>query len=142
MAVVSIATLKGYFETGDFPTQTQFENLIDTLENSSTSIYQRYVALLSQSGTNAPTAIVLENTLGGTITFAYVTVGIYTATLTGAFTASKTAILVSEFGRAAVKITRTDANSLGIRTDGLSAGAWASADSSITDTFVEIRVYP
>jgi len=31
MAVVSINTLKGYFETGDKPTQQQFENLIDTL---------------------------------------------------------------------------------------------------------------
>lgn len=31
MAIVSIATLKSYFETGDFPTQSQFEDLIDTL---------------------------------------------------------------------------------------------------------------
>ncbi len=31
MSVVSIDTLKGYFETGDKPTQQQFENLIDTL---------------------------------------------------------------------------------------------------------------
>lgn len=32
MSVVSIATLKSYFETGDFPTQSQFEDLIDTLQ--------------------------------------------------------------------------------------------------------------
>lgn len=31
MAVVSITTLKSYFETGDFPTESQFEDLIDTL---------------------------------------------------------------------------------------------------------------
>jgi len=31
MAIVDNTTLKGYFETGDVPTQTQFENLIDTL---------------------------------------------------------------------------------------------------------------
>ena len=31
MAEVSIATLKGYFQTGKYPTQTQFENLIDSL---------------------------------------------------------------------------------------------------------------
>lgn len=31
MSVVSIATLKSYFQTGDFPTQAQFEDLIDTL---------------------------------------------------------------------------------------------------------------
>ena len=31
--------------------------------------YKVYRALLSQTGTNAPTAIVLENTLGGIVTF-------------------------------------------------------------------------
>lgn len=31
MAVVSIATLKSYFETGDTPTQAQFIDLMDTL---------------------------------------------------------------------------------------------------------------
>jgi len=31
MSVVSLATLKSYFETGDKPTQAEFENLIDTL---------------------------------------------------------------------------------------------------------------
>lgn len=52
--------------------------------------YKVYTALLTQVGTSAPTAIVLENTLGGTITWAYVGVGIYSATLTGAFTIAKT----------------------------------------------------
>lgn len=36
MAIVSIATLKTYFETRDVPTQAQFENLIDTLSNLAT----------------------------------------------------------------------------------------------------------
>lgn len=31
MSVVSLTTLKSYFETGDKPTQPEFENLIDTL---------------------------------------------------------------------------------------------------------------
>jgi hypothetical protein len=31
MAIVSLVTLKTYFETGDFPTQQEFINLIDTL---------------------------------------------------------------------------------------------------------------
>jgi hypothetical protein len=30
MSTVTKATAKGYFETGDTPTQTQFENLIDS----------------------------------------------------------------------------------------------------------------
>src|SRR3990167_7726835 len=31
MSIVSLATLKSYFEEGDFPTASQFEDLIDTL---------------------------------------------------------------------------------------------------------------
>lgn len=52
---------------------------------------KRYKALLSQSGTSAPTAIELENTLGVTLTWSYVSVGLYRATpSTGIFDAEKT----------------------------------------------------
>lgn len=47
--------------------------------------YKEYVAILSQTGTNAPTATVIYNSLGGTLTLGYNSVGLYTATLTGAF---------------------------------------------------------
>lgn len=40
MAVVSIATLKSYFETGDFPTQSNFTDLIDTLNLTTTGFIQ------------------------------------------------------------------------------------------------------
>lgn len=49
-----------------------------------------YTALLSQSGTDAPVATVLMNTLGGTVVWARTGVGVYTATLAGAFTENKT----------------------------------------------------
>ncbi len=49
-----------------------------------------YTALLSQSGTDAPVATVLQNTLGGTLVWARTGVGVYTATLAGAFTENKT----------------------------------------------------
>lgn len=39
--------------------------------------YKVYTALLSQSGTNDPVAVVLENTLGQTITWSYNNVGAY-----------------------------------------------------------------
>lgn len=47
--------------------------------------YKAYSALISQTGTSAPTAVVLENTLGGTPVFSYVGSGEYRLTLTGAF---------------------------------------------------------
>ena len=58
--------------------------------------YKVYTALLSQSGTNAPTAIVLENTLGGTVVWARNNVGSYTAILTGAWIGNKTFVFVSQ----------------------------------------------
>lgn len=39
--------------------------------------YKVYTALLTQTGTNAPTAIVLENTLGFEPTITYQNIGIY-----------------------------------------------------------------
>ena len=56
--------------------------------------YLVYRALLSQSGTNAPTAIVLENTLGEVPTFSYVDVGVYELNTVGnVFTTNKTFVL-------------------------------------------------
>ena len=49
-----------------------------------------YLALLTQTGTNDPVATVLQNTLGGTLVWARTGVGVYTATLAGAFTENKT----------------------------------------------------
>lgn len=54
--------------------------------------YKVYKALLSQTGTNAPVATVLENTLGGTVVWSYDSVGNYKATLSGAFTEGKTMV--------------------------------------------------
>lgn len=54
-----------------------------------------YKALLSQSGTNAPVATVLVNTLSGTPVWSYGTVGRYLLTLVGEFDASKTMIFIS-----------------------------------------------
>lgn len=50
----------------------------------------KYVALLTQSGTDAPVATVLENTLGGTVVWTRNSLGQYFGTLSGAFTENKT----------------------------------------------------
>ena len=67
MAIKTSAELKAYFETGDTPTQAQFEDLVDSTYKG----YKVYTALLTQTGTNAPVATVLENTLGQTPTWYY-----------------------------------------------------------------------
>jgi hypothetical protein len=51
-----------------------------------------YVAFIEQSGTDAPVATVLKNTLGGEVVWTYDGVGFYTGTLAGAFPPVRTAI--------------------------------------------------
>lgn len=84
--IKTLAELKAYFQTGDKPTQTEFENLIDSTYRG----YKVYTALLNQTGTDAPVATVLENTLGGTVVWTRFSIGEYRGTLAGAFTENKT----------------------------------------------------
>lgn len=57
----------------------------------------RYVALLNQTGTDAPVATVLQNTTGATFSFGYGGVGLYTinADSGSPFTDNKTAVIFS-----------------------------------------------
>lgn len=102
-----------------------------------------YRALVSQSGTAAPTATVLENSLGGTVVWARSSTGTYTATLTGAFTSAKTFIQhPGEAGTiAALK------NVLGSRTSAdvvtFTTGSGGTLEDSVLSTYsVTIFVYP
>jgi hypothetical protein len=106
-----------------------------------------YRALLTQSGTDAPTAVVLENSIGA-IVWEYSSTGIYTATLSGAFTANKTGLApvgnltvpdVSSFAL----FSRTSANVLTLYT--VSVGTFSGAspsDELLNEVLVQIYVYP
>lgn len=101
--------------------------------------YKVYTALLSQSGTNAPTATVLENTLGGTIVWTRVNTGLYSGTLTGAFTTNKTALLNNNpVGGVSTNVINSSTNEIIIQTRGFSN---AQTDNGLTNTSIEIRVY-
>jgi hypothetical protein len=116
-------------------------------EGSGTRPYKVYSALLSQSGTDAPTATVLENTIGD-IVWSRTGVGDYKGTLADAFTANKTWIqLATIFGISA--IYRNDANEIEIFTEGqvVTSGSpdvysFPAADAQLYETAIEIRVYP
>lgn len=60
--------------------------------------YKLYVILPNQSGTDAPTAVVLENTLGG-VSFSRNDLGSYTIASTALFTLNKTAVFISSAKR-------------------------------------------
>jgi hypothetical protein len=63
-----------------------------TLNNRSVSdilpTYTKYIALITQSGTNDPTVVELENTIGPII-WTRISTGVYEGTLTGVFTLDK-----------------------------------------------------
>lgn len=106
----------------------------------STSIL-KYVALLSQSGTDAPTAIVLENTFYGPIVWSYNSSGDYTGILEGAFLQDKTWFSANtEWSSSAMicNLSRVDNDTIRMFVN--------DGDSTQTDDWVnisiEIRVYP
>jgi hypothetical protein len=101
--------------------------------------YKVYTALLSQTGTNAPTATVLENTLGGTIVWSRTGNGVYNGTLTGAFASNKTTIQITgTVFNAFFAGFRNDANTVTI---GSSDIIGSGADDLILNSTIEIRVY-
>ena len=106
--------------------------------------YKAYVALLTQSGENAPTAIVLENTLGGNIVWSRDNEGSYIATLNGAFVEDKTFTLINatedgeDLGTDAAWSKRGSNNTVLVRTG---RSLTQASDNRLQKTSFEIRVY-
>jgi hypothetical protein len=127
---------------------------IKTSDLISEPTYKVYTAILSQNGTGAPSANILENTIGN-IVWSYSSAGNYLATLAGAFTSQKTFFYVSSEadynppGQIYIQNIRT----LTRITDGIvnlnqtnlnfTAGVFSSAGNvnDFTNLYLEIRVY-
>jgi hypothetical protein len=115
--------------------------------NSSGEIGERiapkiYTALLTQSGTGNPTATVLGTNEIGSIVWTRNSAGNYTATLSGAFTANKTWLVVQRGDQNGGFVNNilswTSANALLLTVQDNSA---TPADN-FTNISIEIRVYP
>lgn len=124
--------------TVSFPDASGTVALVETVRP-----YKVYTALLSQSGTSAPTATVLENTLGGTIVWTRSNTGQYVGTLTGAFTDQKTIIFVNRSNPSATAFdTNMAANVININTVGYTTFSnSAYVDGQTNSASIEIRVY-
>jgi len=69
---------------------------IAAFANSYSLGYTVYTALVTQAGTAAPVATILQNTTGGTITWTRTGTGEYTATIANAlFTLNKTLVFIN-----------------------------------------------
>jgi hypothetical protein len=115
-----------------------------TLNNRSVSdilpTYTKYVALITQSGTNDPTVVELENTIGPIIWTRKAT-GIYSGTLSGAFTANKTYATISQTLADSIVMITTTASDINIITTNLHSPIAVAHDGHLNNNTLEIRVY-
>ncbi len=105
--------------------------------------YKVYTAILNQSGTSVPTAIVLENTLGQTPTWSRNQIGQYTLTVTGSIlTLDKTISIISNgwVGTAVTNSHPVNANSVVVDTYS-TIDSSGRLDNLLSKTPIEIRVY-
>ncbi len=103
--------------------------------------YKKYIALISQSSTSAPTVIELENTIGPII-WTRSAVGVYFGTLAGAFTADKTYVTLSNVVANSIVLSqRKDINSIQLDTTNLQSPTASHHDSHLNNNTLEIRVY-
>lgn len=117
-------------------------SLVTQTEENCMPIYKVYTALLTQTGTDAPVATVLENTLGGAVVWSYIGVGLYRGTLSGAFMANKCFAqnpnqqgwdTTTPMG-SGYKYYRVDNNTIELDTSG--------GDDALMLSPIEIRAYP
>ena len=99
--------------------------------------YKVYTALLTQEVGAAPVATVLQNTIGGTITWTRPgTAGVYTATIAdGVFTANKTMVFINNGSASSTNNIEWASNTT------TTVIIDTTADSVLAAASIEIRVY-
>jgi len=106
-----------------------------------TAAYTVYTALITQASTSAPTAKILQNTTGATLTWARTSAGIFTVTADSAiFTADKTIVFANPGNDST---SSADPAIIWARTSGtvLTITATAGVNGVLTDGAFEVRVY-
>ena len=134
--LAEVASLLADNTTGDISASDVRTCLNDIIDSASYGGSKVYKALLTQSGTSAPVATVLVNTLSGTPVWSYDSSGYYLLTLTGEFLAGKTwtnppSFIYSWDGN--FKLTRESDNVIGLTITG---------DDVLDNTSIFIEVYP
>ncbi len=103
-----------------------------------------YRALLTQTGMDAPTATVLQNTLGGTVVWTYANDGTYIGTLVGAFPEGKVSQWsgVAGSGDNAERMYSVRRNDSDDEIVAYSMAGNTLSDGRLSSNYVEILVYP
>jgi len=119
--------------TGDFVDNT--DPLNPVLDRG----YKVYSALVSQVGTAAPTAIVLENTIGA-VNFTYEDVGVYRINSVGLFTEDKTFVF-NQQTRVSDPLTALGIIVISDSVIEITSGNSAVSNDIMDKNSIEIRVY-
>jgi hypothetical protein len=112
-----------------------YQNGIKTYNNVT---YKKYIALLKQTGTNPPTATIIDNTLSGEIIWTYNGAGNYTGTLTNEFTQYKTTIYHNNTAQGFTYVNWQNEDEIDVETWNTSG---TSANGLLDYMTIEIRVY-
>ena len=120
------------------PTKTATIDGIGSLINAGfTGGYTVYTALITQAGTAAPVATILQNTTGGTFTYARTSGGDYTVTVSGnLFTVNKTLVFLnggSSENNHDIALERASDTVINLSTH--------NSDGKFTAGSIEIRIY-
>jgi hypothetical protein len=122
---------------------------VEITKNQGTSAqnvgYNSYIALLSQSGTSAPTAIIGNNTLASVPVWTRVSAGFYTLTLASAFPLTKTYIILGTNANGGLTFfydvqSSGAPNSFNVYIRNAVTGIMS--DDLLTYNPIEIKVYP
>ncbi len=105
--------------------------------------YLVYSALITQTGTSAPTAIVLKNTIPGTMTWSYASIGQYQLRNSGTpFTANKVQVFVNRGQEVnssePIRWVYQNTSDIFLKTQNISG---FPANALITNGSIEIRIY-
>jgi hypothetical protein len=142
--LAQVASLLADNSSGDISALDVRTCLNDLIDSASYGGKKVYKALLTQTGTAAPVAIVLENTLSGTPVWSRSSKGIYYATLASEFTINKTACMINASFDAEVEVMtgvlRTSANQISVSTGKKTLNE--GLDDTLLNTTITIEVYP
>lgn len=122
-------------------------------ENPNRPPIKVYRALLTQTSTGDPTVVVLHDYIGtdaGSIVWARTGTGVYTGTLTGAFVAGRTFVRMNDslskgtnlMNVATIAKTSADVVTISTYVHSATGGTVTATDALLTNTEVEILVYP
>jgi len=107
--------------------------------------YKVYSALLTQTGTSAPTAVVLENTTGEVFTWFYDDIGNYHVAKSTDFDTEKIGLLTQTSGYSdgsqKINIDFFGGSEVAIESYVLEEGVYAKSNDLLGNHFIEIRIY-